>query len=185
MEVHTFPRTVDDIYDDYCHRRYGLQRALTDGAPGLGGAWWAIGLASGTIAVGAAPARLATMEPAAVQLASAAPRLLAAALHHSCGCGSLATHCSTFLSTAFAPQTDVEQLYEKCDPERENLCLYGEPGAHLPTGVNRKGLRSRRLTSPLARALRRGLPRPHPANGLAGQRHPYHVSAAHVCTRPS
>ncbi|GBF89017.1 hypothetical protein Rsub_01516 [Raphidocelis subcapitata] len=51
MEVHTFPRTVDEIYDDYCHRRYGLQRALTD---------------------------------------------------------------------------DADALLEKCDPYRENLCLYGD-----------------------------------------------------------
>ena len=33
MEAHTFPRTVDEIVDDYCFRRFGLQRALTEGAP--------------------------------------------------------------------------------------------------------------------------------------------------------
>ena len=31
----TFPRTVDEIFDDFCQRRYGLQRALTDDADAL------------------------------------------------------------------------------------------------------------------------------------------------------
>ncbi|KAI8468907.1 MAG: hypothetical protein J3K34DRAFT_522566 [Monoraphidium minutum] len=51
MEVHVFPRSVDEIYEDFCQRRFGLQRALTE---------------------------------------------------------------------------DADQLFEKCDPSRDNLCLYGD-----------------------------------------------------------
>jgi hypothetical protein len=44
-----FPRTVDEIFDDFVRRRHALQRALTEGARsrGAAGRGWAPGAAGG------------------------------------------------------------------------------------------------------------------------------------------
>jgi hypothetical protein len=97
MEVHTFPRTVDEIYEDFLQRRYGLQRALTDGEAGSPG--------------GGRPV------PGARVVAGAARPEPAAAARARAGAAT-----TPALSLA-----DADALFEKCDPARENLCLYGGP----------------------------------------------------------
>lgn len=82
----TFPRSVDEIFEDFTKRRQGLLKALTDGGLRL--------------------------------------------LRRSC----LRAH--RRLASSFVPPTylihplcliaDVEDFFQQCDPERENLSLYGE-----------------------------------------------------------
>ena len=84
------PKTVEEIYEDFCGRRAALVAALTTGAR-----------------------RRATFCEAPH---CAAALCLAAPLSHAvCWRPSHATHVGV----------DVAAFFEQCDPNKENLCLYG------------------------------------------------------------
>lgn len=90
-----YPVSLQQIYDDWSHRRQGLLIALTEGA----------------------------------QLS-----VCAAISEHLLSAAKLWKRAMTPLSCA-----EVEDFYKQCDPDRENLCLYGVAHISSPCCASQLG----------------------------------------------
>jgi hypothetical protein len=92
-----YPRTVEEIFEDFTKRRSGLLRALTDGELG-----WRPPLIGSR-----------RQSPPTVRLRGYALLL----------CPVLLASINLHVYVDFA---EVDDFYQQCDSERDNLCLYGE-----------------------------------------------------------
>ena len=84
----SFPRSPEDIEQDFVKRRGGILRALTTGVCVWKGE-----------------------DRAAQRMRRARARAL---------------HLSVLQRSTTLQHADVEDFYQACDPEKDNLCLYGE-----------------------------------------------------------
>ena len=102
------PRTVDEVHANFAARQRGLIRALTDGTPHRA---------------------IANRPPASARPARGSKSKGNDRPHRSRESdrpdpGRLTRDESI---TALDRSTDAEEFYAQCDPDKENLCLYGNP----------------------------------------------------------
>ncbi len=136
-----YPRSVEEIYDDYSRRRSGIHRALTDGAFCRPCAAAAVRpLLQQTIVlqsrrlVKCQLLQLHQLEEGAVHCRHTVwtgqqwcspilfPHMRNASLH----VWEASFPYENSLSPCMFNVTEVDDFYQQCDPDRDNLCLYGE-----------------------------------------------------------
>ena len=114
------PKSVEEIYEDFCGRRAALVAALTTGARPCGPTEL---VQPRSYEPGCQPRRAARLPTRGVACRGVARRGVAACTR-AC---SPACACRRLLTCWLPRSADVAAFFEQCDPNKENLCLYGRP----------------------------------------------------------